>query len=75
MNGDASALILAGLPMHAVPAVAALVCRRDFGWPAVDRAARPRRHAADRGTLQDQPHSEQVRWYSAAGQNSLIATR
>jgi hypothetical protein len=75
MNGDASALSLAGLPMHAVPAVAALVCRRDFGWPAADRAARPRRHAADRGTRQDQPHSVQVRSYSAAGQNSLIATR
>jgi hypothetical protein len=61
MTGDASALILAGLPMHAVPPVAALVCSRDFGWPAVGRAVRPRRHAADLGTRQDQPHSEQVR--------------
>jgi len=41
----------------------------------LDRPGRPRRHAADLGTRQDQPHSEQVRSYSAASQDSLTLPR
>jgi hypothetical protein len=61
--------------MHAVPALAALAWSAGTGLPAVDRADRRPRHAADRGTRQDQPHSPQTRWYSPTGQNRLIPTR
>jgi predicted house-cleaning noncanonical NTP pyrophosphatase (MazG superfamily) len=72
-NGAASALSRAGLPMQAVPALSALLVRRARpSPPASPGAGRPRRHATERGTRQDQPQSRQTLSYSAASQSTRI---
>jgi len=72
-NGAASALSRVGLPMQAVPALSALLIRRARpSPPASPRTGRPRRHATERGTRQDQPQSRQTLSYSAASQSTRI---
>ena len=72
-NGAVSALSRAGLPMQAVPAPSALLIRRARrSPPASPGTGRPRRHATERGTRQDQPQSRQTLSYSAASQSTRI---
>lgn len=72
-NGAASALSRAGLPMQAVPALSALLIRRARLSPLASLGdGRPRRHATERGTRQDQPQSRQTLSYSAASQSTRI---
>ena len=64
-TGAASALSLAGLPMHAVPLDAARLSRSVRPAPSAGAATvRPRRHAAARGTRHTWAHSRQTRSYS-----------
>jgi hypothetical protein len=65
-TGAASALSLAGLPMHAVPLAAARLSRSaDPSPPAGAATVLPCRHAAAHGTRHACPHSRQTRSYSA----------
>ena len=59
--------------MQAVPALSALLIRRARrSPPASPGTGRPRRHATERGTRQDQPQSRQTLSYSAASQSTRI---
>ena len=59
--------------MQAVPAMSALLIRRARPSPLASPGdGRPRRHATERGTRQDQPQSRQTLSYSAASQSTRI---
>jgi hypothetical protein len=73
-TGAASALSLAGLPMHAVPRAAAAGLSRsaDPSRSAGAVTVLPRRHAAAHGTRQACPQSRQTRSYSRGRQGIRI---